>query len=200
MPDRRSTRKGPVHQNSTGYDHLRNCKRHLPPEKIFADMHAGMCAKCRKLMDWKRKYGKWKVYGPKHGGFGCDRCGRRTVLHPYAVQCKDCVLATRTCAKCYKPETEEDRLHPYSLSMSEQARLENSRLEALGAMSERKRRALARNEAMKAACESSKHCCGHSCCSEEDEEEEESSCCSSHGGQHVSVPPCIGGGAGALAE
>lgn len=41
-------------------------QHNLPPDKVFVSMYGGMCRHCRELMDWKRKYGKWKILSVPH--------------------------------------------------------------------------------------------------------------------------------------
>eukprot|EP00669_Euglena_mutabilis_P013598 TRINITY_DN8576_c0_g1_i1.p3 TRINITY_DN8576_c0_g1~~TRINITY_DN8576_c0_g1_i1.p3 ORF type:complete len:163 (-),score=24.61 TRINITY_DN8576_c0_g1_i1:111-575(-) len=77
--------KGPVHQNDYAYEHMRYCKHNLPPDKVFVSMYGGMCRHCRELMDWKRKYGKWKILSPfTQEARICTHCAQKTVFHPFA--------------------------------------------------------------------------------------------------------------------
>uniref|UniRef100_A0A7S1NCP1 Uncharacterized protein n=1 Tax=Eutreptiella gymnastica TaxID=73025 RepID=A0A7S1NCP1_9EUGL len=146
MP-RRAKPSGPVHKNSTPYVHMRNCKRNALPEKVYGAMHGGMCKRCRDIMDWKRKYGKWKMMSPdKQEARVCQHCHEKTVFHPFAHLCKNCCRLLKECAKCRQPETEDDPLGRYPLTKSQQQKKANRDKKRLDGMTEREKRTILRQE------------------------------------------------------
>jgi hypothetical protein len=140
--------KGPVHQNDYAYEHMRYCKHNLPPDKVFVSMYGGMCRHCRELMDWKRKYGKWKILSPfTQEARICTHCAQKTVFHPFARICQKCCLALNKCSKCLKEATQGDSLASYPLTKAQQEQKQIRTERCKERMSERERRAIKRREA-----------------------------------------------------
>jgi len=141
MPGRK--KKGaPVHANKTAYVHLRHCKENRLPESPYNSMYGGMCTKCRKLMDWKKNYGKWRAMAQPGV---CGACRERKVTHPFARICQQCVQQTKKCAHCQKtPEEEGDQLGAFALSHSEKQRSETQQEKEMGMLRERAKRRLLR--------------------------------------------------------
>ena len=98
-----STRKGglprgpPKHQNKTSFaDNPHSTKS----TQIHSLPNAGLCQRCHDIIEWKKKYHKFKpLTAPKT----CTNCHQRTVKHAYHVICVDCARMQNCCAKCCEP-------------------------------------------------------------------------------------------------
>ncbi|XP_047317766.1 uncharacterized protein C9orf85 homolog [Impatiens glandulifera] len=57
----------------------------------------GVCFRCKEQIDWKRKYGKYKVLKEPTK---CQRCTKRAVRQAYHNLCHACAKEHKVCAKC----------------------------------------------------------------------------------------------------
>lgn len=58
---------------------------------------AGVCARCKEKIEWKKKYGKYK---PLTVPGKCVVCEEKKVKQAYYRLCQDCAKSKRVCAKC----------------------------------------------------------------------------------------------------
>ena len=65
--------------------------------KTAALPNRGVCATCHEIIEWKKKYGKYK---PLKVPGKCVGCGSSTVVDAYHNICQQCAAATGACAKC----------------------------------------------------------------------------------------------------
>ncbi|CBK23472.2 uncharacterized protein [Blastocystis hominis] len=95
-----STRRGgvtsrtPAHQNKFSFRHNKNSKK---TEKIAAMPIYLVCERCRKKIEWKKKYRKYK---PLTAPGKCVKCGNRNVKAAYHQICDECARANHICAMC----------------------------------------------------------------------------------------------------
>jgi len=60
----------------------------------------GCCDKCKKVIDWKIQYKKYKpLTVPKK----CVKCEGKTVLQAYTIVCLGCAVKRNICVKCTEP-------------------------------------------------------------------------------------------------
>lgn len=91
----------PTHPNKFAFTHNRNSRL---TKTILALPINGLCAGCRDVIEWRKRFRKYKPLSvPKR----CVRCGERTVKEAYHVICKSCAIASTSCAKCLQSYTEQ---------------------------------------------------------------------------------------------
>jgi hypothetical protein len=111
-----STRKGgqrsrkPAHQNATAFKHNPKSKK---TAYILGIKEHGLCQRCYDIIEWKKKYRKYKpLKAPKK----CTDCGQSRVTRAYHVICDKCQDKRGVCAKCLQSaeiveeDTERERL------------------------------------------------------------------------------------------
>ncbi|KAL7135639.1 hypothetical protein ABFS83_11G111500 [Erythranthe nasuta] len=96
-----SSRKGPPkHQNKFAW------KPHggvtINPTEVGGRFRpyseiTGVCYRCKEQIDWKRKYGKYKLLTEPAK---CQRCTKRNVRQAYHNVCHGCAKEHKICAKC----------------------------------------------------------------------------------------------------
>lgn len=88
------------HQNTFSF---RNDKfdKSVQTKKINAKLHDGVCQRCKEILEWRVKYGKYKPLSkPKK----CVKCLQKTVKDSYHIMCRPCACELEVCAKCGKKE------------------------------------------------------------------------------------------------
>lgn len=63
-----------------------------------------VCERCKKIIEWKIKYKKYKVLKVP---MKCTKCGQKTVKHSYHNICLPCAKQNEICPKCRKKEDKE---------------------------------------------------------------------------------------------
>jgi hypothetical protein len=111
-------KKGPRHQNRTAFKHNPHSTKSA---KIDALPNEGLCARCSEIIEWRKKYHKFK---PLTGPRTCQECHQRTVVHAYHVLCVLCARARNCCAKC-----REQRTIIKPVVLPEEAKRDQDRLE-----------------------------------------------------------------------
>ncbi|XP_051876112.1 uncharacterized protein C9orf85 homolog [Pristis pectinata] len=86
------------------YDKSKKLKR------LNAITHAGVCKRCKEVLEWKIKYSKYK---PLSQPRKCVKCHQKTVKDSYHIMCKPCAFKLELCAKCGK---KEEIVHPLTSS------------------------------------------------------------------------------------
>lgn len=87
--------KGAKHQNTTAFE----CGRYnkTPSQKIAESVSTTcFCKKCKAVVDWKIKFGKYK---PLTTMRKCDECQEKKINAAYHRICVDC-SQMRRCPKC----------------------------------------------------------------------------------------------------
>lgn len=96
-----------------------------------------VCERCKKIIEWKIKYKKYKVL---KAPVKCIKCEEKTVKHSYHNICLLCAKQLEVCSKCgQKKEIVEKKA-----SKEEQLKLDAEFRTILKTMSERKRRTFLR--------------------------------------------------------
>ncbi|TPX42366.1 hypothetical protein SeLEV6574_g05637 [Synchytrium endobioticum] len=87
---------GQRYQNSFVY------KNNDPAKQKIAQLPArGLCKRCRDIIDWRKKFGKYKPLTQKKT---CLSCHQRSITDAYHVLCLACAAAKDVCAKCQQNE------------------------------------------------------------------------------------------------
>ena len=87
----------PCHQNQFAFVH--NPASRLT--KIITAIPLGeVCARCREVLEWRKKFRKYK---PLKEPRRCARCGGKTVKDAYHTVCRDCAEREAVCGKCLQP-------------------------------------------------------------------------------------------------
>ena len=96
MSTRRGNTKkqGQKHQNVTAFKDYKGCTIY---KKIKALPNEGLCEKCHDIIEWKKKYHKYK---PLTSPGVCLICKKKTIRHAYHTVCQECATANEMCAKC----------------------------------------------------------------------------------------------------
>lgn len=95
---------------------------------------ANVCGRCKKIIEWKIKYKKYKVL---KAPVKCIKCEQKTVKHSYHNICLLCAKQQGVCSKC----GEKKEIVEGKPSKEEQSKLDTEFKAILKTMSERKRRA-----------------------------------------------------------
>lgn len=56
-----------------------------------------VCEKCKKVIEWKIKYKKYK---PLKAPAKCTKCEQKVIKHAYHIMCGPCALHHEACPKC----------------------------------------------------------------------------------------------------
>jgi hypothetical protein len=91
-----NSKRGQKYQNSTAFKPgLYGKSRRVQLAAVVP--LAGVCARCKEKIEWKKKYDKYKpLSAPKK----CVTCQQKTVRQAYYRLCQDCAESRRVCAKC----------------------------------------------------------------------------------------------------
>lgn len=137
-----TTRRGnpakgaPCHQNRVAFKHNKNSKKTI---NILALPNEGLCPRCHDIIEWKKKYRKYKpLTTPKR----CTKCQEKTVKRAYHTICDGCARKTKVCAKCQQSRELVNELKDPGQDEREEREYE----EALSLLSERQRRAYFRRK------------------------------------------------------
>ncbi|XP_022644000.1 uncharacterized protein C9orf85 homolog [Varroa jacobsoni] len=69
-------------------------------QKAVQDLQiSGVCARCKDILQWKIKYGKYK---PLTVASRCTKCEQKNVKKAYHQLCQLCALKCNLCPKCVK--------------------------------------------------------------------------------------------------
>ena len=91
--------KRPAHQNKKAFTSNPHSTRTL---MINALPNEGLCQKCHDIIEWRKRYHKFKpLTTPRR----CQRCGEKNIVHAYHVICTACSRKDGVCAKCCEPRT-----------------------------------------------------------------------------------------------
>lgn len=85
----------PVHPNKVGFHH-NPCSK-LTKYILALPISDNLCLKCKEVIEWKKKYRKYKpLTVPKK----CTLCDNRNIKDAYHVICKECSEKIDKCSKC----------------------------------------------------------------------------------------------------
>lgn len=82
-------------------------------KKINSIQVVNVCERCKKIIEWKIKYKKYK---PLKASSKCVKCDEKCVKHAYHIMCGPCASKNEVCPKCgekaevIKPDEEPDKL------------------------------------------------------------------------------------------
>ncbi|KAJ0410226.1 hypothetical protein P43SY_002558 [Pythium insidiosum] len=128
-------KKAPKHQNTFAFKHNPKSKK---TEHILSLPIRGLCDKCYKQIEWRKKYRKYK---PLTQPATCTYCHQKSITSAYHVACDSCAKERDVCAKCCQskeivPSQEEMAATKKQASIEFESQLEGLR--------ERERRAVLR--------------------------------------------------------
>ncbi|KAI9221151.1 hypothetical protein BC828DRAFT_381831 [Blastocladiella britannica] len=87
-------KKGQKYQNTTAFRHNKASKK---TKDILALPVQGLCARCFEIVEWRKKFRKYKsLTAPKK----CVTCSQKTVKEAYHIMCTPCATSKGVCAKC----------------------------------------------------------------------------------------------------
>mmetsp|Transcript_13958 Transcript_13958/g.34084 ORF Transcript_13958/g.34084 Transcript_13958/m.34084 type:complete len:197 (-) Transcript_13958:198-788(-) len=101
-------KKAPRHQNSVAFKHNKHSKK---TKQIANIGHDGLCPKCTGIIEWRKRYRKYK---PLKAPRRCGSCEQKKITRAYHVLCNGCRQKRNVCAKCllskeeWKETEEED--------------------------------------------------------------------------------------------
>eukprot|EP01116_Phalansterium_solitarium_P008675 TRINITY_DN22629_c0_g1_i1.p1 TRINITY_DN22629_c0_g1~~TRINITY_DN22629_c0_g1_i1.p1 ORF type:complete len:257 (+),score=71.49 TRINITY_DN22629_c0_g1_i1:181-951(+) len=133
------TKGAPKYQNKFAFKHNKNSQK---TEKILSLPNDGLCVRCTGIIEWKKKYRKYK---PLTAARKCAKCEQKSIKRAYHVVCDKCALAAGVCAKCLEPKSIVTKP---PLSDAERVELESRQRQLLAAMPERQRRTFYRRLAI----------------------------------------------------
>ncbi|KAG7377924.1 hypothetical protein PHYPSEUDO_010845 [Phytophthora pseudosyringae] len=87
-------KSAPKHQNGYAFKHNPKSKK---TERILSMPIHGLCEKCRKQIEWRKKYRKYK---PLTQPGSCIYCHQKSVTSAYHASCDPCAKERDICAKC----------------------------------------------------------------------------------------------------
>ncbi|KAJ1962513.1 hypothetical protein H4R35_007346, partial [Dimargaris xerosporica] len=87
-------KSGQKYQNATAYKHNRNSKQ---TRKILALPNHGLCPRCHDIVEWRKRYRKYKPLTVARKCVGCDQ---KKVKEAYHILCRGCSESKNVCAKC----------------------------------------------------------------------------------------------------
>ena len=88
----------PAHANRHAFRHNPGSKL---TQKIIASPINDLCPPCHAVLEWRKKYRKYK---PLTVAKKCVRCQQKAVKEAYHVICTPCVRKDRCCGKCLQAE------------------------------------------------------------------------------------------------
>ncbi|ORZ39975.1 hypothetical protein BCR44DRAFT_97083 [Catenaria anguillulae PL171] len=87
-------KQGQKYQNTTAFRHNKASKK---TKEILALPVQGVCARCFEIIEWRKKFRKYKpMTQPKK----CVSCEQKTVKESYHIMCNPCAHKKNVCAKC----------------------------------------------------------------------------------------------------
>jgi transcriptional regulator of met regulon len=101
--------KGQKYKNTYAFHHNKSSKK---TKLILSFPINGLCIKCTQLIEWRKRYRKYKpLTVPRR----CVKCLEKQVKEAYHECCHSCASSLQICAKCLQAwkaeeqETKEDR-------------------------------------------------------------------------------------------
>ncbi|XP_068722779.1 uncharacterized protein C9orf85 homolog [Montipora capricornis] len=133
-----NTKKGQKYQNTVAFKNDRHDKS-KKTKQINSLVVTGVCARCREIIEWRKKFKKYKpLTAPKK----CVRCQQKTVIHAYHTVCSKCAQVAEVCEKCGQVQEIVAKATP---SSAEKASEDSTLQPEIKAMTERQRRTFLRH-------------------------------------------------------
>lgn len=88
------------YQNKIAFKHNPGSKL---TQKILNSPVTGLCSKCHELIEWRKRYRKYK---PLTVTKKCVDCGEKRITEAYHVLCSECSAKEGVCAKCRQSDSE----------------------------------------------------------------------------------------------
>ncbi|CAH1756770.1 418_t:CDS:2 [Entrophospora sp. SA101] len=85
---------GQKYQNSFAFKPNKNSKKSKIINSLPID---GLCKRCKDIVEWKKKYKKYKTLTVAKK---CVNCNEKNVKEAYHVLCSKCASGKNVCAKC----------------------------------------------------------------------------------------------------
>lgn len=91
-----NSKKGQKYQNTKAFkNNLHDTSKKM--KQINSLKVGGVCARCREIIEWRKKFKKYKpLTAPKK----CVRCQQKTIKHAYHTVCSECAQQAGVCEKC----------------------------------------------------------------------------------------------------
>eukprot|EP00128_Syssomonas_multiformis_P004568 Colp12_sorted_trinity150504_noHs@15196 len=130
-----NAKKGQKYQNTFAYKHNKNSKK---TEVILNMPIDGLCARCKDIIEWRKKFRKYK---PLSVAKKCVSCDQKAITKAYHEICDPCAVKQGVCAKCRQSK---DIIPCETKSAAEKLAEENDLKNFLAKLSERQRRSYLR--------------------------------------------------------
>ncbi|KAG0238697.1 hypothetical protein BGW42_002563 [Actinomortierella wolfii] len=128
-------KKGQAHKNTFAF-HANKASKIT--KKIAAMPIGGLCAKCVEVIEWRKKFRKYK---PLTTARKCVSCDQKAIKEAYHVMCNKCAGEKNVCAKCL----ESREIVPTNIKTEKELMKEQVEFDRLlASMNERQRRAYLR--------------------------------------------------------
>lgn len=128
-----NTKKGQRHQNTKAFkNNLHDTSKKT--KQINSLKVGGVCVRCREIIEWRKKYKKYKpLTAPKK----CVRCELKTIKHAYHTVCSKCAQQAGVCEKCGEVREIAAKSEP---TPAERASKDSMLQQEIKSMTERQRR------------------------------------------------------------
>ena len=113
-------KQGPKHKNTFAFAHNKASKK---SKKIAVLPNVGLCKKCYEIIEWRKKYRKYK---PLTQPRKCNLCEQKTVKAAYHILCDPCADKLDVCAKCMNSEVFQSDKELEELHRKEMRELEKT--------------------------------------------------------------------------
>jgi len=123
------------HQNKVAFKHNKASRK---TAKILSLPNEGLCSKCHDIIEWRKRFRKYKSLSTPRK---CQICDQKTVTRAYHNICDQCACDSNTCAKCRESKS---IVNPIITPEQEKADMQLVR-DSLSKMTERARRTFLRH-------------------------------------------------------
>ncbi|CAB4374256.1 hypothetical protein RhiirA5_493204 [Rhizophagus irregularis] len=124
-------KSGQKHQNTFSFQSNKNSKK---TKYINSLPINGLCHKCKEIIEWRKKYKKYK---PLTTLKRCVNCNEKAVKEAYHILCSKCATDKKVCAKC---QESAEIVSSNNKSDKELLKEQQEREKVLESLPERKRR------------------------------------------------------------
>eukprot|EP01080_Neovahlkampfia_damariscottae_P000705 gene705-8957_t len=113
-------KQGPKHKNTFAFSHNKGSKK---SKQIAVLPNVGLCKKCYEIIEWRKKYRKYK---PLTQPRKCNLCAQKTVKLAYHIICDPCAEKLDVCAKCMNSEVFQSEKELEEINRQEMRELEKT--------------------------------------------------------------------------
>lgn len=128
----------PKYQNEFAFKHNPNSRKTKTISEIPS---TGLCGRCNDIIEWKKKYRKYK---PLDRPRKCTSCHTLSVKQAYHVICASCASKKKACAKCLQEKAIYQTADAATKELREQIEFLETHKGAIPGLPERQRRAVLR--------------------------------------------------------